>query len=169
MGATGEFTLTSQNHEDGAVFADKYTCALAGFNGSLMPELEWTPGPAGTNSYAITFIDITLTQGNPPSDLGYHWVLYNIPADVLSLPEEFKDAASLGASQNSEFLGPCPNVGGGSANTDTYEFRVYALASESITVNPTTGTGAVKDAEATLEAEHLAVAVLTGTSNAAPP
>ncbi|XXX72827.1 YbhB/YbcL family Raf kinase inhibitor-like protein [Sorangium sp. So ce134] len=166
--SSGEFTLTSPNHAEGAEFADKYTCAAAGFNGSLLPELHWTPGPAGTKSYAITFIDVTLTTKTPPNMNGYHWVIYNIPADVTSLPEEFKDAASIGAKQNSNYLGPCPNFGGGSANTDTYEFTIYALGEESVTITGT-GTAAVKDAETKLEASNLAKAKLTGTSNASPP
>ncbi|WP_437308065.1 YbhB/YbcL family Raf kinase inhibitor-like protein [Sorangium sp. So ce388] len=166
---SGEFTLTSPNHAEGAEFADKYTCALAGFNGSVLPELRWTAGPPGTKSYAITFIDTTLTTKTPPNMNGYHWVIYNIPADVTSLPEAFKDAASIGAQQNSNFLGPCPNFGGGNANTDNYEFTIYALSGESLTITPTTGTAAVKDAETKLEADNLAKAKLTGKSDAAPP
>ncbi|XXT21037.1 YbhB/YbcL family Raf kinase inhibitor-like protein [Sorangium sp. So ce429] len=166
---SGEFTLSSPNHTEGAEFADKYTCALAGFNGSVLPELHWTAGPPGTTSYAITFIDTTLTTKTPPEMNGYHWVLYNIPASVTSLPEAFKDAASIGAQQNGNFLGPCPNFGGGNANTDTYEFTIYALSSDSLTITPTTGTAAVKDAETKLEADHLAKAKLTGTSDAAQP
>lgn len=165
---SGEFTLTSPNHTEGAKFADKYTCAAAGFNNSLLPELNWTAGPPGTKSYAITFIDVTLTTKTPPEPNGYHWVIYNIPADVTSLPEEFKDAASINAKQNREYLGPCPNFAGGNANTDTYEFTIYALAEESVTIAGT-GTGAVRDAEMKLGASNLAKAKLTGTSDASQP
>jgi len=165
--SSGAFTLTSPDHQEGAMFADPYTCAEAGFNGSILPELHWTPGPAGTMSYAITFIDITLGHAMPPQANGYHWVIYNIPANVLTLPEGFKDQSSIMAMENRDFLGPCPNVGGGSANTDTYEFIIYALAEESITITGS-GTGAVQDAEMKLEAMNLASAKLTGTSNAAP-
>lgn len=167
-GSSGEFTLTSPSHTEGAEFADKYTCAAAGFNGSLLPELVWTPGPEGTKSYAITFIDRTLADEQPPNMLGYHWVIYNIPATTLGLPEEFKEASSIGAQQNSAYLGPCPNFSGGS-DTHTYEFKIYALATETLTISPTTGTGAVMDAEQKLEADHLASATLSGTSDASPP
>jgi phosphatidylethanolamine-binding protein (PEBP) family uncharacterized protein len=164
---SGAFTLTSPNHMEGAVFGDKYTCAMAGFNGSLLPELNWTAGPAGTMSYAITFIDVTLTKGQPPNELGYHWVIWNIPSTTQTLPEEFKDQASVGAMENRDYLGPCPNAGGGSANTDTYEFTIYALSQESITISGS-GTDAVKDAETKLEMMNLAKAKLTGTSSASP-
>jgi Raf kinase inhibitor-like YbhB/YbcL family protein len=165
-GSTGAMTLTSPDHMEGAKFADAYTCALKGFNGSIIPELHWTPGPTGTKSYALTFIDVTLAEKGEAN--GYHWVLYNIPTTTTELPEGFKDAASIGAKQNSNFLGPCPNFGGGSANTDTYEFTLYALDTESITISGS-GTSAVRDAEMKLEADNLAKAKLTGTSNASPP
>lgn len=166
-GASG-FTLTSPELNEGSAFADEHTCAAAGFSGSLSPALAWTAGPEGTKSYAITLIDVTLTEGPQPSDLGYHWVLYDIPAATLSLPEAFTNAGSIGAQQNSAYLGPCPNFSGGS-EVHTYEFTIYALDTETLSVTPTTGTGAVKDAEAKLEANHLAVAKLTGTSDASPP
>jgi phosphatidylethanolamine-binding protein (PEBP) family uncharacterized protein len=172
-GATGSagspnFSLTSPDLVEGAQFADKYTCAAAGFDASLLPELVWTPGPAGTRSYAITFIDVTLTQAQPPSDLGYHWVIYDIPATMNGLPEEFSDAASVGAAQNRAYLGPCPNFSGG-AETHTYEFAIYALEAEALSITPTTGTEAVKVADAKLRETHLAVAKLSGKSDASPP
>jgi phosphatidylethanolamine-binding protein (PEBP) family uncharacterized protein len=165
-GATGAMTLTSPDHMEGAKFADEYTCALKGFQGSIMPALNWTPGPTGTKSYALTFIDMTLAAKNQAN--GYHWVLYNIPATTMSLPEGFTDAAGLGAKQNSNFLGPCPNFSGGSANTDTYEFKLYALKTETLSVTGT-GTAAVQDANTKLEADNLAKAKLSGTSSASPP
>ncbi len=167
-GGNSTFALTSTDLSEGGEFADENTCASAGFNGSLSPELVWTAGPEGTKSYAITLIDVTLTEGPSASDLGYHWVLYNIPSTVLDLPAAFEDAASIGADQNGAYLGPCPNFSGGS-ELHTYEFKIYALATETLTITPTTGTGAVKDAEAKLEASHLAVAQLSGTSDASPP
>jgi Raf kinase inhibitor-like YbhB/YbcL family protein len=130
-----------------------------------LPALTWTPGPAGTKSYAITFIDTFLA---PEDMLGYHWVIWNIPANVTSLPEEFTDAASIGAKQNREYLGPCPNYPSGSAE-HTYEFTIYALDTETIAISPETGIPAVQDAEAKLEADHLQKATLGGVSSASPP
>jgi phosphatidylethanolamine-binding protein (PEBP) family uncharacterized protein len=166
--AGAAFALESPELSEGATFAAKHTCSAAGFDKSVAPELRWTAGPAGTKSYAITFIDVTLVEGMPPSDLGYHWVIWNIPADKLSLPGGFMDAPGIGASQNRAYLGPCPNFGGGSAE-HTYEFKLYALASDELSVSPTTGTGAVKDAAMKLDASNLAVATLSGKSNASPP
>jgi phosphatidylethanolamine-binding protein (PEBP) family uncharacterized protein len=163
-GGSGTMTLSSPSHMDGAEFADPYTCAEAGFQNSILPQLNWTPGPAGTMSYAITFIDVTLA---PEEANGYHWVIYNIPATTTSLPEGFTMASSIGASQNSNYLGPCPNIVG-SGNTDEYEFTLYALSQESITIMGS-GTTQVRNAETLLEGDNLASAKLTGTSSAAPP
>jgi phosphatidylethanolamine-binding protein (PEBP) family uncharacterized protein len=165
-GASG-FRLTSPDHTEGAMFAAPYTCDNPmGFSGSILPELNWSGAPSGTMSFAITFIDRTLAARGELN--GYHWVIWNIPATTMMLPEAFKDQTSIGAQENGDFLGPCPNFGGGSANTDTYEFTIYALAQASITVSPATGTMAVRNAEMALEANNLAKTKLSGTSNASP-
>jgi len=164
-GGAGTFVLTSPDHMNGAMFANPYTCAQAGFNMSILPELHWTAGPAGTMSYAITFIDRTLAPGNVN---GFHWATWNIPATTMTLPEAFKDQASIGAQETGDYLGPCPNIAGGNA-TDTYEFTIYALAQASITVTPATGTTGTRAAEMALEANNLGKAKLSGTSNARPP
>jgi Raf kinase inhibitor-like YbhB/YbcL family protein len=167
-GASG-FTLTSPNHAEGATFAAKYTCSEKGFSGSIMPELHWTAGPAGTKSYAITFIDTTLARKMPVDTKGFHWVIYNIPATVTSLPEAMTDAQAkaLPAKENSAFLGPCPNYGSApptGSKTDNYEFTLYALASETVDI---TGTNIVQAADTKLEGMNLAKTKLTGKSNAA--
>lgn len=167
-GGTGPFTLSSPQLPDGGAFADEHTCAAAGFFASLSPALEWTPGPEGTQSYAITFLDVNFAEQEPPDDRGFHWVIYDIPAAVRSLPEGLMDASSVGAKQSGAYLGPCPNFGT-SGETHTYEFRLYALDVATLELTQTTGTAAVKEAESKLAADHLAKAVLTGTSDASPP
>jgi phosphatidylethanolamine-binding protein (PEBP) family uncharacterized protein len=164
-GATG-FAITSPDHMEGAKFADAYTCKLKGFQGSIIPELNWTDGPEGTKSFAITFIDRTLAANGEKN--AYHWAIWNVPTTVKQLPEGFMDAKSIDATANSEYLGPCPNFGGGSGKTDTYEFTLYALKSESTTVAGT-GTTQVINAEKAFEMDFLAKDTLSGTSDAAPP
>jgi phosphatidylethanolamine-binding protein (PEBP) family uncharacterized protein len=166
VGGGAAFTLTSPNHMDGAKFASKYTCADAGFDKSIMPELNWTAGPAGTKSYAITFIDITLV---PANQNGYHWVIYDIPPTAQKLPEGLRDATTLGAKQSGPFLGPCPNFGSsGALKTDNYEFKLYALDKEVSTFSGSSITAITKDAQAKLDASNLATATLKGTSDAKP-
>jgi phosphatidylethanolamine-binding protein (PEBP) family uncharacterized protein len=168
-GGSSGFTLTSPNHAEGATFASKYTCAEKGFKGSVMPELRWSGAPAGTKSYAITFIDVTLAKKTPPDTRGYHNVIYNIPAATMSLPEGLttSQVTALPAKANGAFLGPCPNFGTApptGANTDTYEFTIYALATETVDIS---GSNIVQAAETKLEASNLGKAKLTGKSNAA--
>ena len=164
-GGSGSFTLTSPDHMNGAMFAAPYTCAQpGGFSGSILPELRWSGAPAGTMSFAITFIDRTLAPANMN---GYHWVIWNIPATTMGLPRGFKDQATIMAQENRDFLGPCPNFSGTGTVTDTYEFTIYALSQASI--SPTGNmTAIVQNAETMLEAMNLAKAKLSGTSNARP-
>ena len=64
------FKLTSPALSDGQAVPADYTCVGKNFPFSGMPpvdhtspELNWTAGPAGTQSYAIVFRDVTLTTG----------------------------------------------------------------------------------------------------------
>jgi phosphatidylethanolamine-binding protein (PEBP) family uncharacterized protein len=163
-GATG-FKLTSPDHMDGAKFADQYTCKAAGFQKSIIPEINWTDGPTGTKSYAITFIDRTLAAKGETN--AYHWAIWNIPTTVKQLPEAFMGAKSIGATASGEYLGPCPGLAS-KGSTDTYDFTIYALKSEMSTASGT-GTTAVQKAEGIFKADALATAVLGGTSDASPP
>lgn len=53
--------------------------AYSSFGDKLSPPLQWTPGPEGTQSYAIIMQDA--------GELTFlHWALFNIPADVTSVP-----------------------------------------------------------------------------------
>jgi hypothetical protein len=170
--STGAFALSSPDHADGAKFAAKFTCTEKGFSGSVQPELQWTAGPAGTKSYAITFIDRTLAGRGMAN--GYHWVIYDIPASVMRLPQGLTMPSTVmakaisGAGSSGAYLGPCPNFGGAGSNTDSYEFTLYALA-EATTMLSGTGTAGVRNAEMVLERSNLGKATLKGTSDARPP
>jgi Raf kinase inhibitor-like YbhB/YbcL family protein len=98
--------------------------------------LSWHGAPSGTQSYAVTLYD-----PDAPSGSGWwHWLLYNIPATVTSLPEHASDASGqllpAGAvqghtdSRNVGFEG-CPEAG---EKPHRYDFTVYALKIEKIDV-----------------------------------
>ena len=173
-GGGAPFELTSSEHAEGAVFADALTCAGVGRS----PALAWTAGPAGTKSYAITFLDETLTaKGNAN---GYHYVIWDIPVGILALPQNLPSGASLTtpvvAKQLSPangfdnlpantYFGPCPNAIGNTTNTDTYAFTLYALPVERLTGTLTS----VKSVETAIKAANpLAMTALHGTSMAKP-
>ena len=171
-GGGGPFKLTSSEHAEGAVFADALTCAGVGRS----PALAWTAGPAGTKSYAITFLDETLTATGNAN--GYHYVIWDIPASTLALPPNLPSGATLTtpvvAKQFSPpnnfdklaantYFGPCPNASGNTTNTDTYAFTLYALPVEQLTGTLTS----VKNIEIAIKAANpLATTALHGTSKA---
>lgn len=168
------FALTSSEHEEGAAFADEFTCAGAG----VSPPLTWTPGPAGTKSYAVTFFDTTLVSAGNVN--GYHWVLWDLPASTLSLPKNLPSGATLttpvSARQLSPanpfdglpkdtYFGPCPNAIGSTSNTDGYAFTLYALDVAQLSGE----LSSVKNVAAAIEAaQPLASNKLSGTSSAKP-
>jgi Raf kinase inhibitor-like YbhB/YbcL family protein len=94
--------------------------------------LSWTPGPDGTLSYALTCYDPDAPTGSG----WWHWVVFNIPANVTSLPKGFAadDATIPGLVQSRTdfgkpgYGGPCPPPG----KPHHYIFTVYALKVKSL-------------------------------------
>jgi Raf kinase inhibitor-like YbhB/YbcL family protein len=153
-GGMAAFALTSTGFVEGAEIPSQYACSGA----NVSPPLAWTPGPQGTQSYAIVFTD--------KSNNLIHWVLWDIPSSVSQLPENVQKTANpsvpAGAKQvksydNSTFgyLGPCP------PNKHTYEFAVHALDVASLPNVTTSSTRAAVNAE--IGSHDLGSATLTGT------
>jgi len=71
--ATGPFLL-SPAFADGRPMGARYGCSGA----SLSPPLTWTPGPAGTLSYALIMED-QQASGTRFGQPWVHWNLFNIP------------------------------------------------------------------------------------------
>ena len=120
---SGAFALSSPMLAPGAAFAAENTCTG---NINTSPQLVWTPGPAGTMSYAVVFTD--------KSNNLIHWVIYDVPASATGLPanvqKAYMPANVAGAKQTLSFqagvrgyLGPCP------PELHTYEFVVYGSTS----------------------------------------
>jgi Raf kinase inhibitor-like YbhB/YbcL family protein len=96
---------------------------------NISPPLSWSKGPKETQSYVVMTEDM---GGNRP-DPTTHWVLYDIPASVTSLPEaaptDAKPAKPAGAlnalnqRKASGYMGPKPPMG----VTHPYHFEVFAL------------------------------------------
>ncbi len=117
----GPMMLTSPAFKEGADVPLKYRCRTE----NISPALTWTPGPAGTMSYAVTMFHQN----------SVHWVMWDIPATVTSLPEAIPrvpeppvPAGSKQVKPNVDgstwygYSGPCPQ----SANR-RYDYFVYAL------------------------------------------
>jgi Raf kinase inhibitor-like YbhB/YbcL family protein len=153
--AQGGFTLTSADLRPGAAVPLRHVYNGMGCKGqNVSPALRWSGAPAGTKSFAVTTYD-----PDAPTGSGFwHWVVYNIPASVTSLPE----SAHFGAEGLTDFgvkgyNGPCPPPGD---KPHRYIFTVYALKVDKIEV-PANATAAMVGFN--LHANQLAKATLTAT------
>lgn len=96
----------------------------------VSPALQWSEGPAGTASYVVLVEDPDAHGVHP----WVHWVIYNLPADVVGLPERLSGDAVLaeprGAMQGVGtgdivgYFGPRPPVRDAAHR---YCFEVFAL------------------------------------------
>jgi Raf kinase inhibitor-like YbhB/YbcL family protein len=99
----------------------------------LSPPLSWQGAPAGTREFALICDDPDAPSPHP----WVHWLMYCIPAPLLSLPEgvsseesppEVPDAQQGKNSWgNLGYGGPAPPRGHG---VHRYHFGVYALGSK---------------------------------------
>ena len=125
-----KFTLTSPDITNGqridaAQVYNRFGCA----GGNVSPALSWSNPPAGTKSFALLVHDPDAPTGNG----WWHWVVYDIPPEVTSLPAGAGDPAKglmpPGAEQGKSdfgtpgYGGPCPPPG----KPHHYYFRLYAL------------------------------------------
>ncbi|HVY40714.1 MAG TPA: hypothetical protein VHM31_22400 [Polyangia bacterium] len=164
----GAFSLASMHLADGAHFDAKYTCASNNgqLGGGVNPDLEWMNAPAGTMSFAITFLDDTLIAAGMDM-YGNHWAMWNIPATESTLAEGTKTLSGTlaNAKQSGTFLAPCAQSLMNGMD-DQYTFTVYALSVPTITVSGSSTT-AVANARTALKnamtaGQVLATAVLHG-------
>jgi Raf kinase inhibitor-like YbhB/YbcL family protein len=154
----GPFALTSSAFQDNGVIDPKYRCKTA----NLSPPLSWTPGPAGTKSYAVTM----------NHNAALHWLLWDIPLDTSSLPEAVARMAAppvpAGSKQNMTgtdganwygYTGPCPGGTTSGGSFTNYPFTVYALKVASLP--GVTSQSSSAQIKAAIDAATLAKATLT--------
>ena len=162
--APGPFTLTSPVLTENGLVPQDYTCATQssqnqdGTGGDASPALAWSNPPAGTQSFAIVLHD----TGNNNT----HWVLYDIPANVHSIPRGVAKTATVnnpaGARQVKSYdnsygyMGPCPG------QLHVYTFTVYAMPKAA---TPGINAGDRSGAESTVKNGALGSAVIKVTSS----
>ena len=120
--ALSEMQLTSSSFPAKGEIPAQYT----GVGEDISPALAWDKVPAGAQSFAILCHDPDAPKISPDGHYGFvHWVLYNIPADVSSIPEAVEGFSS-GKNDfgNSGYGGPMPPEGHGPHH---YFFMVLAL------------------------------------------
>ncbi|MFI7320260.1 YbhB/YbcL family Raf kinase inhibitor-like protein [Streptomyces venezuelae] len=160
------FALSSTAFADGGVIPKVHECTSGGGSDpgkrNESPPLTWSGAPASAKSYAIVMRDLD------NSNL-IHWVIYDIPANTTSLPQNvdhaYRPSAPAGARQvyyrGSASLygyqGPCSP-----STVNTYEFVVHALNESSLTrLNSTSSTRA---AAREIAAATIGSARITGES-----
>ena len=134
----GEFTLTSPTIKPGSFLDDEQVFSGFGCSGkNLSPALKWAASPKGTKSFAVTVYDPDAPTGSG----WWHWLVYNIPANVDEIAAGAGDPTGkllpTGAVQGRSdygthaFGGACPPKGD---KPHRYIFTVYALKIEKIDV-----------------------------------
>ena len=113
--------LISSVFNEGETIPVKYTCD----GKDVSPPLSWSGAPEGTKSFALICDD-----PDAPMSTWVHWVIYNIPDSVTSLPEGVPTNKSVMGDvmqgitdfRRIGYGGPCPPGG-----THRYYFKIYAL------------------------------------------
>jgi hypothetical protein len=103
----------------------RFTCD----GGDISPPLAWSEVPAEARSLALIVDDPDAPDPAAPKMTWVHWVIYNLPADSVSLDE---GASASGLPQGAlagindwkrpDYGGPCPPVG-----SHRYFHKLYAL------------------------------------------
>lgn len=124
-------TFTLKSNELGGQLTNKQFANGMGFTGeNKSPQLFWENAPKETESFAVTVYDM-----DAPSGSGFwHWVVFNIPANVHELKSGAGDAAKNlipeGAVQSNTDMGAPGFVGAAPPEGPAHRYliTVYALS-----------------------------------------
>lgn len=114
---SGNFVLHSAVVADGGALPVEFTGDGVGSS----PPLDWQGAPAGAKSFAIVMDHLA-----PGNDMKCYWTMWDIPANVTSLPKNTRDIGKLGPGFKGA-LGyePPHSQGPGLKN---YTIHIYALS-----------------------------------------
>jgi len=143
--AAQKFSITSPDmHAGGKIAAAQVFSGMGCTGNNVSPALEWHGAPAKTKSFAVTVYDPDAPTGSG----WWHWVVFNIPANVTKLPAGAGDGSKhlmpAGAVQGKTdfgtegYGGPCPPAGD---KPHHYHFTVYALDTDKLDI-PASATAA---------------------------
>ena len=141
----GTFSLTSNTLGGNATKMEEFNgFGCTGENQS--PQLSWSNAPEGTKSFAITMYDPDAPTGSG----WWHWVVFDIPADINTIA---KGAGSIESNLMPEnaiqsitnygapgYGGPCPPENHG---IHKYEITVHALKVDKLGLDANTNPAIV--------------------------
>jgi Raf kinase inhibitor-like YbhB/YbcL family protein len=139
-------TLTSPAFGDDEIIPRQFTCD----GDNVPPPLQWSPGPDGTRSFALTMEDPDAAGGTFT-----HWVLYDIPARVTHWPSGWSGKTMLNSFGRSGYGGPCPPPGD---RPHGYVFSVHAVDVTRLELSDKR----IEDLRAALSKHSLSVGQLVG-------
>src|SRR5262249_3942372 len=118
-------TLKSPAFQQNGHIPSKYTCE----GENVSPPLPWEDAPIGAKSLVLIIDDPDAPDPKAPKMVWVHWVVYNMPPDTKSLPEnagkaQLPQGALLGLNdfKKTGYGGPCPPIG-----RHRYFHKLYAL------------------------------------------
>ena len=148
--------LSSPSFENQGNIPQKFTCD----GEDISPALEWSGAPEGSETFVLIVDDPDAPDPANPRMTWVHWVLYNIPAAVGSLPEGVEDSdLPEGTLQGRNdwnktgYGGPCPPMG-----QHRYFHKLYALD----TVVPDLGQPTKEKLEKAMDGHIISRAELIG-------
>jgi len=134
MGFAQTFTLSSEDLGGQATSEQEFS-GFGCTGDNISPQLSWENAPEGTKSFAITMYDPDAPTGSG----WWHWVVFDIPADVDELPSGAgkmgSDLLPDGSIQSNTsygapgYGGPCPPEGD---KPHAYIITIYALKVDKI-------------------------------------
>jgi Raf kinase inhibitor-like YbhB/YbcL family protein len=146
--ASRGFTLTSTAFAAGQAIPKRYTCD----GENVSPPLTWSGSPAAAKSFVLIVDD-----PDAPGGTFTHWIVFNLPAGIHSMPEGTALPAGAAEGVNgfgkAGYGGPCPPKG-----RHRYVHQLYALDTRLSVDKPTR-----KQIDAALQGHVLARATLMGT------
>ena len=130
------FVVTSPQIKAGGKISMEQVFNSFGCQGAnVSPALIWKGVPAGTKSFAVTLYDTDAPTGSG----WWHWVIFNIPANVNGLAKDAGNVqatlAPAGSVQSRTdfgkpgYGGPCPPAGD---KPHRYQLTVYALKTDKL-------------------------------------
>jgi Raf kinase inhibitor-like YbhB/YbcL family protein len=118
-------TLNSSAFQQNGPIPSKYTCE----GEDISPPLAWEGVPNGAKSLVLIIDDPDAPDPKAPKMVWVHWVVYNIPPDTKTFPENagkssLPQGALLGVNdfKKTGYGGPCPPIG-----RHRYFHKLYAL------------------------------------------